>query len=254
MSDLPFLTIAEAARLIATRKLSPVELAEACLSRIAALDHLLDSFVTLTAAAPGREAKAAEAAIMAGGTAQPHARRPVLPEGHLRHRRHPHDGDVEAAGRQCPDAGLPFARRSSRRPVAYCWARTPHGSSRMVGHPGTCCFRRHAIRGIATIRRPVHRPARPPRSPPGSRRRRLGTDTGGSIRSPAAACGIAGLKPTYGLVSRRGVIPNCFSHDHAGPLAWTTEDVAILLQVIAGHDPGGSRSAPTCRSPITRRR
>ena len=71
----------------------------------------------------------------------------------------------------------------------------------------------------------------------------LGTDTGGSIRSPAAACGIAGLKPTYGLVSRRGVIPNCFSHDHAGPLAWTTEDVAILLQVIAGHDPEDPGSA-----------
>ena len=45
------------------------------------------------------------------------------------------------------------------------------------------------------------------------------------------------LKPAYGLVSRRGVIPNCFSHDHAGPLAWTSEDLAILMQVIAGHDP-----------------
>ena len=71
----------------------------------------------------------------------------------------------------------------------------------------------------------------------------LGSDTGGSIRGPAAACGIAGLKPTYGLVSRRGVIPNCFSHDHAGPLAWTTEDVAILLQIIAGHDPEDPGSA-----------
>jgi len=65
----------------------------------------------------------------------------------------------------------------------------------------------------------------------------LGSDTGGSIRGPAAANGIAGLKPTYGLVSRRGVIPNCFSHDHVGPLAWTSEDVAILMQAIAGHDP-----------------
>src|SRR4030088_3293827 len=70
-----------------------------------------------------------------------------------------------------------------------------------------------------------------------------GSDPGGSIRGPAAACGIAGLKPTYGLVSRRGVIPNCFSHDHAGPLAWTTEDVALLLQVIAGHDPEDPGSA-----------
>jgi aspartyl-tRNA(Asn)/glutamyl-tRNA(Gln) amidotransferase subunit A len=65
----------------------------------------------------------------------------------------------------------------------------------------------------------------------------LGSDTGGSIRGPAAACGIAGLKPTYGRVSRRGVIPNCFSHDHTGPLAWTVADVAILMQIISGHDP-----------------
>ena len=65
----------------------------------------------------------------------------------------------------------------------------------------------------------------------------LGSDTGGSIRGPAAASGIAGLKPTYGLVSRRCVIPNCFSHDHVGPPAWTSEDAAILLQIIAGHDP-----------------
>src|SRR5205814_7024556 len=71
----------------------------------------------------------------------------------------------------------------------------------------------------------------------------LGTDTGGSIRGPAAACGVAGLKPTYGRVSRRGVIPNCFSHDHVGPLAWTTEDVAILMQIIAGHDPEDPGSA-----------
>ena len=81
----------------------------------------------------------------------------------------------------------------------------------------------------------------------------LGSDTGGSIRGPAAACGIAGLKPTYGLVSRRGVLPNCFSQDHAGPLAWTTEDVAILLQVIAGHDPEDP-GRPTWPSPTIRRR
>jgi aspartyl-tRNA(Asn)/glutamyl-tRNA(Gln) amidotransferase subunit A len=73
----------------------------------------------------------------------------------------------------------------------------------------------------------------------------MGTDTGGSIRGPAAVCGIAGLKPTYGLVSRVGVIPNCFSHDHAGPMAWTTEDVAILLQTVAGYDADDVGSAQT---------
>jgi aspartyl-tRNA(Asn)/glutamyl-tRNA(Gln) amidotransferase subunit A len=65
----------------------------------------------------------------------------------------------------------------------------------------------------------------------------LGSDTGGSIRLPAAFCGIAGLKPTPGLVSRRGVIPLAPSLDTAGPMAWTVEDCAILLDALAGHDP-----------------
>ena len=65
----------------------------------------------------------------------------------------------------------------------------------------------------------------------------MGSDTGGSIRGPAAWCGLAGLKPTYGRVSRAGIMPLAFSLDHAGPLTWTVEDAAIVLQAIAGHDP-----------------
>lgn len=65
----------------------------------------------------------------------------------------------------------------------------------------------------------------------------LGTDTGGSIRIPAALCGVVGLKPTYGRVSLRGVIPLAWNLDHAGPMARTVWDVALLLQVIAGYDP-----------------
>ncbi len=65
----------------------------------------------------------------------------------------------------------------------------------------------------------------------------LGTDTGGSIRIPAALCGIAGLKPTRGRVSLRGVVPLSWSLDHAGPMARTVRDVALVLQVIAGYDP-----------------
>ena len=71
----------------------------------------------------------------------------------------------------------------------------------------------------------------------------LGTDTGGSIRSPASLCGIAGHKPTYGLVSRRGVLPLSFSLDHVGPMCWTAEDCALVLKVIAGHDPHDIASA-----------
>ena len=82
-----------------------------------------------------------------------------------------------------------------------------------------------------------------------------GSDTGGSIRNPAALCGVAGLKPTYGLVSRFGVYTNSFSYDHAGPMTWSVEDCAIMLQAIAGHDPKDPASAdgpvPDYRAALT---
>ncbi len=73
----------------------------------------------------------------------------------------------------------------------------------------------------------------------------LGTDTGGSVRNPASACGIVGLKPTYGLVSRRGVFPLSFTLDHVGPLTRTVADAALVLDAIAGHDPADPGSAAT---------
>src|SRR5262249_6232360 len=75
----------------------------------------------------------------------------------------------------------------------------------------------------------------------------LGSDTGGSIRNPASACGIVGLKPTYGLVSRRGVFPLSFTLDHVGPLTRTVNDNALMLDVLAGHDPldPGNAAGPT---------
>jgi len=74
----------------------------------------------------------------------------------------------------------------------------------------------------------------------------MGSDTGGSIRNPAGYCATAGIKPTYGLVSRCGIFPLSFSFDTAGPLAWTTEDCALMLDVLAGYDPNdqGSAKAP----------
>ena len=65
----------------------------------------------------------------------------------------------------------------------------------------------------------------------------IGTDTGGSIRNPAAMCSVVGMKPTYGVVSRRGVFPLAYSLDHVGPLTRTVRDNALMLDVIAGHDP-----------------
>src|SRR5207237_505003 len=71
----------------------------------------------------------------------------------------------------------------------------------------------------------------------------IGTDTGGSIRNPASMCGITGMKATYGRVSRRGVVPLAFSLDHIGPMTRTVRDNALMLQVIAGHDPADPASA-----------
>ena len=71
----------------------------------------------------------------------------------------------------------------------------------------------------------------------------MGSDTGGSIRGPATYCGVAGLKPTYGLVSRAGVIPNSFTFDHCGPLAWTARDCALMLDALAGPDQADPASA-----------
>src|SRR5207244_1983271 len=70
-----------------------------------------------------------------------------------------------------------------------------------------------------------------------------GSDTGGSIRQPASYCGVVGFKPTYGLISRYGLMPNSFTFDHCGSLTWTVEDAAIMLQAIAGHDPRDPSSA-----------
>src|SRR6202011_2137522 len=82
-----------------------------------------------------------------------------------------------------------------------------------------------------------------------------GSDTGGSIRSPAAFCGLAGLKPSYARISRTGILPLAFSLDHAGPMAWTAEDCAIMLQALAGHDPADPASAsqpiPDYRAALT---
>ncbi|WDZ85847.1 amidase [Micromonospora cathayae] len=73
----------------------------------------------------------------------------------------------------------------------------------------------------------------------------LGSDTGGSIRSPAFNCGVVGLKPTYGLVSRRGLYPLSYSLDHCGPLSWSVEDTALTMNVIAGYDPRDPSSVRT---------
>lgn len=242
MTELALLTIAEASRLIASRELSPVELTEACLGRIEALDNQLDSFVTVTAERARAEAKAAEQAIIASGPRSrlhgiPYCLKDIFDTAGIR---------TTAMSKLLAD-NVPT--RDSR-----CQEKLAAAGGVLLGKNSTWEFAHGGPSWdilFPPARNPWDRSCSPAGSSSGSAAAvaagfapgTLGSDTGGSIRGPAAACGIAGLKPTYGLVSRRGVLPNCFSQDHAGPLAWTSEDVAILLQAIAGHDPEDPGSA-----------
>ncbi|MBK1659447.1 amidase [Paracraurococcus ruber] len=231
-----FLTLAEAARRIATRDLSPVELLQDCLARVDAVDDRLCSFVTLTRERALAEAKSAEAEIMAG-----------------RHR-----GPLHGIPYNLKDIfetkGIRTTAQSKQLadyvPDADCDAqeRLAAAGGVLLGKAATWEFA-HGGPSWDVLFPPCRNPWDLDKDPAGSSSgsgasvaagmvlATMGSDTGGSIRGPAAACGIAGLKPTYGRVSRRGVLPNCFSHDHAGPLAWTVEDVAILMNVVAGFDP-----------------
>ena len=236
------LTIAEAASLIRGRKLSPVELTEDCLRRITAFDDQLDSFVTLTAARARQDARTAEAEIMRSGPRSPlHG----IPYG-LK--------DIfETAGIRTTAQSRLLAENV---PTSDAWTETllQRAGGILVGKTATWEFA-HGGPSWDVLFPPARNPWNPAYSPGGSSSgsaaavaagfvpMALGTDTGGSIRAPASLCGVAGLKPTYGLVSRRGVIPNCFSHDYVGPLTATTQDLALVLQVIAGHDPGDPTSA-----------
>jgi aspartyl-tRNA(Asn)/glutamyl-tRNA(Gln) amidotransferase subunit A len=233
---LHFLTIAEASRLIAARKLSPVELTKAYLDRIAALDGLLDSFVTVTTGRARAEARAAETEIVAHGPRSPLHGIPYCLK------------DIyDTAGIRTTAMSKLLADNVPASDAA-CQQKLRAAGGVLLGKNATWEFA-HGGPSWDILFPPARNPWNREYSPAGSSSGSaaavaagfapgsFGSDTGGSIRGPAAACGIAGLKPTYGLVSRRGVIPNCFSHDHAGPLAWTSQDLAILLQVIAGHDP-----------------
>lgn len=242
MSELAFLTIAEASRLIGERKLSPVELTEAYLDRIAALDSQLDSFVTLTAERARAEAKQAETAIAANG---PRSRLHGIP--------YCLKDIFDTAGIRTTAMSKLLADNVPTRDSA-CQEKLAAAGGVLLGKNATWEFAHGGPSWdilFPPARNPWDRTCSPAGSSSGSAAAiaagfapaTLGSDTGGSIRGPASACGIAGLKPTYGLVSRRGVLPNCFSHDHAGPLAWTAEDAAILLQVIAGHDAEDPASA-----------
>jgi len=241
----PPLTIAEAGRLIAAKRLSPVELVKVLLDRIEAADPKLNTFLLVTDRQAMAAARAAERAVMAG------RRGPLLgiPVAYK---------DIyETAGVRTTAHSRILAENVPKQDAETVRRLTAEGAV-MLGKLATHEF---AIGGPAFDLPwpPARNPWDPRRFTGGSSSGSgaavaaglalgaMGSDTGGSIRLPAAYCGIAGIKPTPGLVSRRGVIPLAPSLDTAGPMAWTAEDCAILLDALAGHDPADPASVAVPR-------
>jgi aspartyl-tRNA(Asn)/glutamyl-tRNA(Gln) amidotransferase subunit A len=241
-TDLHYLPIAAAARLIEQRRLSPVELTQAYLDRIETLDPQLNAYLLVTAERALDQARQAEADIAAGRYRGPMHGIPfalkdiyctagIRTTCHSRTRADYVPGFDATTVTKLYDSGAVLLGKLSTHEFAHGgpsfdlpWpaARNPWNREYFTGGSSSGSGASVAA-GLA----------------PGA----LGSDTGGSIRNPAALCGLVGLKPTYGLVSRSGVYTNSFSYDHAGPMTWTVEDCAIMLQAIAGHDPKDPASA-----------
>ena len=235
-------TIAEAARRIAAKDLSPVELIRACLERVHALDERLHAFVHLTEERALAVARAAEAAIMAGGSKGPLHGIPIGLKDIVDTKGIPTTCQSKLLQDNIPDADATCAEKLAAAGTVLIGKLTTHEFA--DGGPS-----------FDLPRPPARNPWNADHFTAGSSSGTgaaiaagmilcgIGTDTGGSIRGPAALCGIAGLKPTYGLVSRAGVAPAAFSLDHIGPMAWNAEDCALMLQALAGHDPRDPASA-----------
>src|SRR5467141_2556548 len=233
--DLAYLSIAEAGALFRRRELSPVELVNALLERSEQLQETLVPYVTLTPELARQQARTAESAFLQGESASPLLGIPVAYKDIVM---------TKGIRTTCGSAlHLDWVPEQDATVVEQWRA----AGTVMLGKLTTWEFASgaqgldHALPGARNPWNPAHSPAG---SSSGSSAAlaaglvagAIGTDTGGSIRGPAAYCGITGLKPTYGRVSRRGIMTLSWTLDHTGPMARTVEDCAYLLQAIAGHD------------------
>ena len=240
--ELHYLSIAEASRLIASKQLSPVELVAAHIERIEETDARLNSFITLLADEAAQAARDAERAIQAGNHVGPLHGIPIGLKDLFYTKGVRTTSGTKVMGDFVPDfdaavtenfreAGAILMGKLQMHELAF-------GPSSENPHHG-----------------PAHNPWDPERVTGGSSggsgsavasgqcMGALGTDTGGSVRIPSSLCGIVGLKPTFGRVSRRGVYPLSSSLDTVGPMARSAEDVALILNAIAGYDPRDPSSA-----------
>ena len=243
MSDLTRLSAAETAATVASGAASAVEVTEAHLDRIGTVDATVGAFLYVDAEGALAAARAVDAQRAAGAELAPLAGVPlamkdvVVTEGLpttagskiLEGWRPPYDATITT---RIKDAGIvilgktnmdEFAMGSSTENSAYQLTRNPWDLTRIPGGSSG-----GSSAAVAAFEAPLS----------------IGTDTGGSIRQPAAVTGIVGFKPTYGAVSRRGLIAFSSSLDQAGPFARTVLDAALLFEAIAGHDPGDSTSIP----------
>jgi aspartyl-tRNA(Asn)/glutamyl-tRNA(Gln) amidotransferase subunit A len=240
-SDLTALSLSDASELVRRRKVSPVELTRACLARIEQLNPVLNAFITITGDLALAQARAAETDIQRGKWRGPLHGIPIALKdlfdtegikttaGSAVYKDRVPGQDAEVV-RRLKAAGAVLVGKTNMVEFAY-------GGNATVSYFGT-----------------VHNPWSLDRNPGGSSSGSaaavsarlcygaLGSDTAGSVRQPASVCGVVGLKPTFGLVSNRGVIPLSWSCDHVGPLTRTVEDNALMLQVIAGYDPDDTSS------------
>jgi aspartyl-tRNA(Asn)/glutamyl-tRNA(Gln) amidotransferase subunit A len=235
MSNLHDLTVAEAARLIRQRDISPVDLVDALLARIERSQPTLKAFVTVDSDGARAAAQNAEAAISRGDALGPM------------------HGVTFAAKDIYDAAGLPTT--AAYRPLANTVAATDCFSIARLKAAGAILVGKAVTTQFASADpSPSVNPWRADRTPAGSSSgsgvgvaarlvpMALGTQTGGSILRPSAYNGVVGLKPTYGRVSRQGIVPLSWSLDHAGPIVRSVEDAALVLGVIAGHDSRDPRS------------
>ena len=244
--DLNGLTLARAARALRARELSAVELTEAYLSRIEQLNPRVNAYVTVTAERARADARRAADELATGKTRGPLHGIPVALKdlyetagirttgGAKIHADYVPVQDCTVAKR-LRDAGTILLGKLNTHEYAYgVTTNNPHfGPTRNPWNlehiPGGSSGGSGAAiaAGLATAT--------------------TGTDTGGSIRMPASVCGVVGLKPTYGRVSKAGVLPLSYLFDHAGPITRTVEDAALVLNAIAGYDPA---DATTVRTPV----
>src|SRR5919108_1830783 len=242
MNRLHYFSIADSARAIRRKEVSPVELTQNCLDRIASVDGRLHSFITVTADLALRQAREAERELRSGIDRGPLHGIPIaLKDLYMTKgiRTTCHSAVLET---WLPDYDATAAEKLSAAGAVLLGKLGMHEFA--FGGPSVDA-------PFPAVRNPWNIDHIPGGSSSGSGAAlaaglcfgALGSDTGGSIRIPSSHCGIVGIKPTYGRVSRHGVVPLSWSLDHAGPMARSVHDCAILLQAIAGYDPEDPASA-----------